>query len=90
MDCEWHFLPLPTAKAHTMGLEVQLKEKHPKLVYVDLCGIKFKRQQTCLIFVKKISVESKPTTVCPQKIWSLGIDTILDAIFYEDSIKNKV
>ena len=29
-------------------------------------------------------------TVCPQKIRSLGIDTIFDAIFYEDSIKNKV
>ena len=28
-------------------------------------------------------------TVCPQKIWSLGIDTIFDAIFYEDLIKNK-
>ena len=29
-------------------------------------------------------------TVRPQKIRSLGIDTIFDAIFYEDSIKNKV
>ena len=29
-------------------------------------------------------------TVCPQKIRSLGIDTIFNAIFYEDSIKNKV
>ena len=28
--------------------------------------------------------------VCPQKIRSLGIDTIFDAIFYEDWIKNKV
>ena len=29
-------------------------------------------------------------TVYPQKIQSLGIDTIFDAIFHEDSIKNKV
>ena len=29
-------------------------------------------------------------TVCPQKIQSLGIDTIFDAIFYEASIKKKV
>ena len=29
-------------------------------------------------------------TVCPQKIQSLGIDTIFDAIFHEDLMKNKV
>ena len=29
-------------------------------------------------------------TVCPQKIRSLEIDAIFDAIFYEDSIKNEV
>ena len=36
------------------------------------------------------TVEDRTSTVCPQKIRSLGIDTIFDAIFYEDSIKNKV
>ena len=35
-------------------------------------------------------IDRKRPKVCPQKIRSLGIDTIFDAIFYEDSIKNKV